>query len=121
MASNPVQSTIQAAQQVTPVINEPVAPATTGVVINNATTDVPTPMEPVAQNVTEETQTYFFPPIDVNTPEKGKAATESPIVAKKNNKNATTASSDNDGPSDHKIKFRMHNKKRGWAYGSIIR
>ena len=120
VASNPVQSTIQAAQQVTPVINEPVAPATTGVIINNATTDVPTPIEPIAQGVTEN-QTYFFPPIDVTTPEKTKAANESPIVAKKNSKNTTTASSDNDGPSDHKIKFRMHNKKRGWAYGSIIR
>ena len=119
-ASNPVESTIQAAQQVTPTVSQPVAEGNS-IIVSNANTDVPTPIEPVAQNVNEETQTYYFPPIDVATTETSKPANESPIAAKNHTKSTTVASNDNDGPSDHKVKFRMHNKKRGWAYGSIIR
>ena len=122
VANNPVQSTLQLAQQVKPVINQPVAVSNnesinTEVVVNTANTDVPTPLEPVAQNV-QETQTYYFPPIDVNTPEKAKPSTETPFVAK--NKNKAVANNDNDGPSERKFRFRPHRRTK-FTYGNIIR
>ena len=122
VAANPVQSTLQLAQQVKPVINQPVIASInetniSPLVMNNATTDVPTPIEPVAQNV-QETQTYYFPPIDVNTPEKAKPSNETPVMAK--NKNKATVSNDNDGPSEHKFRFRPHRRTK-FTYGNIIR
>ena len=120
-AGNPMQATLQLAQQVKPTINEPVAvvnntPAENSLAISNATTDVPTPIEPIAQK--PELQTYYFPPIDVNTPEKAKTETESPLLTKKP---VTTASAGDDDRAGSKFKFRMHNRKKKFTYGNIIR
>ena len=121
VAANPVQSTLQLAQQAKPAINQPVTVSnnetnSSVLLADNAATDVPTPIEPVAQNV-QETQTYYFPPIDVNTPEKAKVSNET-AVAK--NKNKATASNDNDGPSERKFRFRPHRRTK-FTYGNIIR
>jgi hypothetical protein len=119
-ASNPVQATLQVAQQVNPTINQPVV-SPVNVIANNANADVPTPIAPIQQNVSEETQTYFFPPIDVNTPEKNKPTTEATVLTiRSHGKVGVVAQADNnDAPSGHKS-FHPHHRQ-GWAYGSIIR
>ena len=119
VASNPVQSTIQAAQQVKPAVYQNENAGINNAALENANTDVPTPIESNVQNITEETQTYFFPPIDVNTPEKNKPSTESPISIKNHNK-VVTVSADNETIGERKTKFRPH-KRRKFTYGNIIR
>jgi hypothetical protein len=109
IADNPVQSTLQAAQQVNPVAVQPaanttgVAAYTNSLVVNNSNTDVPTPIEPIAQNT--EPQTYYFPPIDVNTPEKTKAS-DAPVVVKAHTTKVAAPVADNsDNSSPRKFKF----------------
>ena len=116
-ATTPAQSTILAAQQVVPVVNEPVASLTPTPVINNENTDVPTPLEPVAQRA-EDTQTYFFPPIDVNTPEKTAPAKETLTNKSHNTETTVAGNSDDDKP----VRKRFHPKRRQkFTYGNIIR
>ena len=117
IATTPVQATIQAAQQVQPTINEPVAAVNISPVVVNSNTDVPTPIEPVAQNV-QEPQTYYFPPIDVNTPERP-AASAKVVTSKARNGETTVASNTDD---DKPARKRFHPKKRQkFTYGNIIR
>jgi hypothetical protein len=116
VATNAVQSTIVAAQQVQPVINQPVVLSP---VINNENTDVPTPLEPVAQKA-EDTQTYFFPPIDVTTPEKTATPAKTAVSNKAHTGDAGTiaAASDDDKP----VRKRFHpGKKHNFSYGIINR
>jgi hypothetical protein len=116
-ATNPVQSTIIAAQQVQPAINQPVA-LTPAPIINNENTDVPTPLEPVAQKA-EDTQTYFFPPIDVSTPEKTTTPPKNTISNKAHTGDGTTASSNDD---DKPVRKRFHpGRKHNFNYGNINR
>lgn len=127
-ASNPLQSTMQLAQQVQPTVNQPVTtnPALSNgnnsLINSNANTDVPTPIEPIAQNA--ETTTYYFPPIDVNTPEKAKTETEPTFTIRKASVINATASNNKEEsfgpPSERKFHPRLHGKKK-FTYGSIIR
>jgi len=126
VAVTPVQSTLQVAQQVKPVINQQVTAISdvnannTSLAISNASTDVPTPIEPIAQNT--EAQTYYFPPIDVNTPEKVKTESESTVTVKKPVLTAAVTEADKDDRGGvSKFKFRMHNKKKKFTYGNIIK
>ncbi len=117
-ATDPVQSTIIAAQQVQPVINQPVAVTIPAPVINNENTDVPTPLEPVAQKA-EDTQTYFFPPIDVNTPEKTNTPAKTGIGSKSHSTDVAAAPNTDDDKPKRK---RFHPaRKRDWGYMNINR
>ena len=116
-ATTPVQSTILAAQQVQPTVNEPVA-VTASPIINNQNTDVPTPLEPVSQNA-QETQTYYFPAIDVNTPEKAPAPVKT-ITNKAHIGDAASVSPNNDDDKPKHKRFHPA-RKRDWGYMNINR
>lgn len=116
IASSPVQLTIQAAKQVQPTINEQVAVSTASPVIINNNTDVPTPIEPVTQSA-QETQTYYFPPIDVASPVK---ETSSPAVTSKARTAELVPYNGDDNQTWHPKKFHPK-KKQKFVYGSIIR
>jgi hypothetical protein len=116
VATNPVQQTIVAAQQVQPVINQPVAVTPTPI-INNENTDVPTPLEPVSAKA-EDTQTYYFPAIDVTTPEKIVTPAKTSIAAKAHTGDAVAANNNDDAP----VRKRFHpGRKHNFNYGNINR
>jgi hypothetical protein len=120
VAASPVQQTILAAQQVTPVINQPVVePTPNSVAVNIANEDVPTPLEPIAESTVSQTQTYYFPPIDVVTPEKSAPVA---TATKGHAKIAANTADDEKAsqPKSHKIRITLR-KKHDWAYGNIIR
>jgi hypothetical protein len=81
---------------------------------------VPTPIEPIAQNTGP--QTYYFPPIDVTTPEKNTTDAPATVKAHTNAKVATPVADNGDdkssNPGERKFRFRFH-RKSGWAYGKI--
>jgi hypothetical protein len=121
IADKPAQTTLQAAQQVSPAAVQPAANtvgvADNSLMVNNSNTDVPTPIEPIAQNV--EPQTYYFPPIDVNTPEKAKA-NDAPIAVKAHANTKVSASTDDDKSSNTgERKFRLRNHKKPFTWSKI--
>jgi hypothetical protein len=126
--TNPVKAVLVAAQNVKPassqavVENTPPASVSNSLVIDNSNTDVPTPIEPVAKSAADN-QTYYFPPIDVTTPDK-KVVTETPVAERSHPSNKAIASADNDdnkgSSSGRGIKWPK-NHKHPFGYGTINR
>jgi hypothetical protein len=102
----------------TPPVVTPSLPA-------NAFTEVPAPSQPVAKNAKADAgQVYYFPPIDINLPEKN--TTENKSIASQAKTEAAKAPDDNDDDkrlkifqgSDHK---KFHPRRRTkFRYGKII-
>ncbi len=127
--TNQAAATLKLAQTITPTINSQpgvVQCITTPVSINTAVlsndkTEVTEPATPKEQAT--ETQTYYFPPIDIATTQKKTTAVETPAA-----KNQPVASNDDkddksskiSSGGDYKFRFRPH-RRRKFTYGSIIR
>lgn len=118
-ASNPVQSTILAAKQVQPVVNQPVAVTNTetpAATINN-NTEVPTPIQSVVQTKVEA-QSYYFPPIDGNT----QARENNSLAAAKARINDLVPYNGDERPKLIGSRNKFHPKRRQkFQYGNIIR
>lgn len=100
------------AEETTPVVIAQTLPV-------NGNTDVPTPIQPVAMTIAGENPTYYFPPVDMNIPEKSKGKVG----------HAVAKADDEDDDSDKKTKLissndnrvKFHPKKHTkFSYGSII-
>lgn len=90
--------------------------AETGV---NSSSDVPTPVEAVTLPASKLTEPYYFPPVDIVTPEKSKEDVAITRIAK--NDELAKASTDDDRPKADQKKFKPHHRRPGWAWGSINR
>jgi hypothetical protein len=86
--------------------------------LTDLTVDVPAPLQPVSQ-ATDVNRTYYFPPVDMNFPEKSPSEKIAHATIKTDD-----AESDKKGKiltsSEQKIKFHPP-KRRKFKYGRIIR